>query len=368
MQVLTLIDSLIAAGAERMAVNIANGLAASGVESHLCATRAGGPLEAFVEEKVPFFVAHKKQLLDLKALLGIRKYIRKNGIEIIHAHSTSVFWAVLLKLITPGIKVVWHDHFGLREMNKSYPFLRLILIAIDHVFVVSEDLFKYSVSRFKIKLNKVTLLNNFACLDFTKDEGLEADLPNVFFYPKLICLANIRKEKDHKNLLKSFSIVREKFIEAQLYFVGGHSQDAYYYEILDLINREPFLKDSVHVLGSRNDISAILKVCDIGILASKYEGLPVSVLEYGLTNLPVVCTNVGGCSALLGGGRCGTLVPAKDAGALAKAIISVLDNPEVAQKKALLLKKRVEADFSRNGAVQKILQVYRSVVDGESLV
>ncbi|GAO28524.1 hypothetical protein [Geofilum rubicundum] len=60
MQVLTLIDSLIAAGAERMAVNIANGLAAQGVDSHLCATRAGGPLEEFVEEQVPFLWPTKK--------------------------------------------------------------------------------------------------------------------------------------------------------------------------------------------------------------------------------------------------------------------------------------------------------------------
>ncbi|MCA1745954.1 MAG: glycosyltransferase [Bacteroidales bacterium] len=344
-----------------MAVNIANGLSETRVGSHLCATRTGGPLEVFVDEKVSFFVANKSGFLDWRAFFGIRKYIRRNNIAIIHAHSSSVFWAVLLKLITPGIKVVWHDHFGLREMNKSYPVLRLTLMAVNHVFVVSEDLFKYAVSRFKIKPDKVTLLNNFAHLDFTKDEVLESDLPNSSLYPKLICLANIRKEKDHENLLKSFLIVKRKYVEAQLYLVGGHFQDAYYDEVLNFINREPLLKDSAHVLGSRNDIPAILKVCDVGILASKFEGLPVSVLEYGLANLPVVCTNVGGCSDLLDGGLCGALVPARDAEALAKAIVFVLDSPEEAQKKSLLFNERVEADFSRNGAVKKILQVYLSV-------
>ena len=35
------------------------------------------------------------------------------------------------------------------------------------------------------------------------------------------------------------------------------------------------------------------------MLASKYESLPLSLLEYGLSNLPVIATNVGDCSAII---------------------------------------------------------------------
>jgi glycosyltransferase involved in cell wall biosynthesis len=362
MQVLTLIDSLIAAGAERMAVNIANGLAGCGVGSHLCATRVGGPLEEFVDGKVSFFVAHKKGVFDCKALFIIRKYIRKNNIDIIHAHSSSVFWAVVLKVLTPGLRVVWHDHFGFSEQLDKRPsfWLKNMGLFFDHAFVVNEKLYQYAVAVLKIPPQSVSFLANFA--DLKSEAGAEADIPDKDKYPKLVCLANLRRQKDHDNLLDAFKLVSNDYPEARLYLVGGHFNDSYYEQLKSRIYTEEALNRKVFILGSRNDVAAILSTCDVGVLSSLSEGLPVSLLEYGIAQLPVVCTNVGDCGLVLDGGRCGELVPAKDADALAKGIFSVLDNPETAQKKAGLLKERVEVEFSRSGAIKKIMNVYGSIL------
>lgn len=362
MQVLTLIDSLIAAGAERMAVNIANGLAAQGVESHLCATRVGGPLEEFVDDKVAFFVANKKSVLDLKSLMGIRKYIRQNRIEIIHAHSSSAFWAVVLKMLRPGLKIVWHDHFGFSEQLDKRPsfWLKRMSRFFDHTFVVNDKLHQYAVSVLKISSQKVSFLANFA--DLGSGVGLEADMPDKDLYPKLVCLANLRRQKDHDNLLDAYKKVVKTYPEARLYLVGGHFNDDYYRHLKNRLENEAELSEKVFILGSRNDVATILATCDVGILSSMSEGLPVSLLEYGMAQLPVVCTNVGDCGFVLDGGRCGELVPPKDAGALANGIVSVLNHQDEAQRKAILLKGRVEAEFSRKGAVQKILDVYHSIL------
>lgn len=361
MQVLTLIDSLIAAGAERMAVNIANGLANSGVGSHLCATRVGGPLEEFVDDKVSFFVAHKKGVFDLVALYRIRKYIRENKIAIVHAHSSSVFWAVVLKVFTPGLKVVWHDHFGFSEQLDKRPafWLKTLGRLFDHAFVVNDKLQQYAVSILKIPLYKVSFLANFA--DLKSGLVAETDIPDKDFFPKLVCLANLRRQKDHDNLLDAYKIVLSNYPEARLYLVGGHFNDAYYEHLKSRLEKESAFHQKVFILGSRNDVATILAACDVGVLSSLSEGLPVSLLEYGMAQLPVVCTNVGDCGLVLDGGRCGELVPAQDAPALAGGLLSVLGNKEGAQRKAVLLKERVETEFSRTGAVDKILQVYRSI-------
>lgn len=361
MQVLTLIDSLIAAGAERMAVNIANGLADKGVESHLCATRVGGPLEEFVDDRVSFFVAHKRGVLDLWALFRIRKYIRRNNIDLVHAHSSSVFWAVVLKIITPGLKVVWHDHFGFSEQLDKRPsfWLKSLGRFFHHAFVVNEKLHQYAVSVLNMPPHKVSFLANFA--DLKSGQVVEADIPDRERYPKLVCLANLRPQKDHDNLLDAYKEVLNNYPESRLYLVGGHFNDAYYEHIKRRVEKEAALNNKVFILGSRNDVAAILATCDVGVLSSLSEGLPVSLLEYGMAQLPVVCTRVGDCGFVLDGGRCGELVPSKDAAALAKGILSVLDNQEVAKMKSMLLKERVETEFSRSGAVDKILQVYRFI-------
>jgi len=361
MQVLTLIDSLIAAGAERMAVNIANLLADEGIGSHLCATRVGGPLEEFIGDEVLFFVANKKGVLDISALNRIGRYIKNNHINIIHAHSSSIYWGFILKLLFPEVKLVWHDHFGLSEQIYKRPsfWLKRVSSIVDHAFVVNEKLYDFATAILKMPLNKVSFLANFASLDISYHNQVE--LPDNNCYPKLLCLANLRRQKDHDNLLYAFAEVAKAYPNARLYLVGGHFGDEYYRHLNKRIEKEESLRKRVFILGSRNDVAGILAGCDIGILSSLSEGLPVALLEYGSALLPVVCTDVGDCGFVLDKGRCGELVPAHNSKALADAIIYVLENGGQAQKKAALLKERIDLNFSRKGAGEKILKVYNSL-------
>jgi len=363
MKVLTMIDSLIAAGAERMAVNIANGLTSAGIESHLCATHAGGPLEEFILPEVKTVFLHKKSLIDLKALLLLRKYVKINKIDIIHAHSTSLYWAVMVKWLTPGIKVIWHDHFGFSEQlhKRETKTLRFFVRFVKHIFAVNDILLNYAIKDLKKKPSQVSFLANFADIELDKNKIQKPDIPDIESYPKIVCLANLRKQKDHDNLLDAFAFVTKKHDSARLYLVGGHFNDDYYRRMMDRITNEADLKGKVYILGSRNDVSAILAECQIGVLSSISEGLPVSLLEYGLSNLAVVCTDVGDCSLVLDGGRCGRLVPPSNSEALAKEISYLLENKEEAKKLAEALNNRVLTDFSKKGAIEKILKIYKNL-------
>ena len=53
------------------------------------------------------------------------------------------------------------------------------------------------------------------------------------------------------------------------------------------------LNDIIQIAGSVVDTSSLLASADIGVLSSIFEGLPLSLLEYGLAGLPVVVTDVG---------------------------------------------------------------------------
>lgn len=362
MKVMAMIDSLIAAGAERMAVNIANGLAEAGIDSYLCATRVGGPLEEFVSPDVKLFITGKRNSRDLKAFFRLRRYTRLNGIEIIHAHSSSLFWAVLLKLTLPSLKIVWHDHFGFSDWLhvRETIYLRMAMPFTGHAFVVNEKLMNFARERLKVRESKLAFLPNFG--ELTGDRTKAEPLPDKDKGPKLVCLANLRMQKDHDNLLDAFKAVANKYDLARLYLVGGHFNDDYYRHISGRVETEPDLKGRVHILGSRNDVAAILESCDVGILSSLSEGLPVSLLEYGMTKLPVVCTEVGECSFVLDKGECGELVPPHNSDALGKAILKVLDNTDESKLKAEKLYSRVVEYFSKEEAIKKITAVYKGLV------
>jgi glycosyltransferase involved in cell wall biosynthesis len=161
--------------------------------------------------------------------------------------------------------------------------------------------------------------------------------------------------------LDAFAIIRNQHPNAALYLVGGHFGDDYYKSVVKRIESDLQLSGHVHVLGSRNDVSLILSCCDIGVLSSISEGLPVSLLEYGLAKLPVVCTNVGDCSYVLGAGRFGKLVEPNQPENLAQSILAFLNNPSQMKETGEELHHHIIQEFSRDSALEKILAVYNGL-------
>ena len=112
MRIVQLIDSLEIGGAEKMAVSYANALSAEIAFSGLIATRKEGALKDELQSDVPYWFANRKSVLDFKALWRTRTFVKEHKVSILHAHSSSFFFAVLLKIIQPSLKIVWHDHYG----------------------------------------------------------------------------------------------------------------------------------------------------------------------------------------------------------------------------------------------------------------
>ena len=129
MRIVQLIDSLEAGGAERMAVNYANALSDKIAFSALVATRKEGILKATLENQVSYLFLEKRCTLDLRAVKKLLAFCKSNDIQIIHAHSTSVLLAVMVKLLKPSIKVLWHDHYGNSKflLNRSTWSLKILL-------------------------------------------------------------------------------------------------------------------------------------------------------------------------------------------------------------------------------------------------
>lgn len=359
MKVLQLIDSLSVGGAERVAVNLANGLAEAGVQSYLCATRQEGGLRQSLNDKVNYLFLNKKGRFDFRKICSLIRYCRQEQIDLIHAHSTSVFVAAVVTLFCRRIKLVWHDHYGQSEFLGDRPLvpLRVIKSQISHVFSVNRKLEDWAVDKLCFLKEKVTYLPNFP--DLMVDEAA-VDLPGKKGC-RMVCLANLRPQKDHENLLNAFRLVSDEFPEWSLLLVGRDFEDDYSRCVVSLI-REMGLEGRVFFLGERVDVAALLRHCDIGVLSSKSEGLPVSLLEYGVAGLPVVSTSVGEISEVLGHGAYGTLVPPGDAKALAAGLRSMMVSHSTREEWGRCFRRHIEANYSKEAAIQQLLMVYQNIL------
>jgi glycosyltransferase involved in cell wall biosynthesis len=122
------------------------------------------------------------------------------------------------------------------------------------------------------------------------------------------------------------------------------------------------LEQRVKFLGYRSDIPDLLAGCDVFVLPSLYEGLPLSILEAMSAGKPVIATQIGGTDEAVIPNETGLLIPPADPAALAAAIRKLLDDRPFARRLALAGQARVECEFSAATMVQRVTNVYTELL------
>ncbi|MBX9889600.1 MAG: glycosyltransferase [Flavobacteriaceae bacterium] len=291
MRIAQIIDSLEAGGAERMAVNYANALTEKIDFSGLVCTRKEGALQLQLDKKVVYSFVHKKSALDLVAIWKLRRYVKRNKVGLLHVHSTSFFMALVLKLICPSIKLIWHDHYGQSEFlaSRNKILFRIGLPFYHGVISVNKKLKKWTTQSFHFK--NVIYLPNFSSQVIKATHQPDTILKGKQG-KRIVLLANLRPQKNHFLLIQIAKRVKLSHSDWTFHLVGKDFKDAYAAQIKKAVI-ENKLDDTVFIYGSKEDVSHILSQSTIGILTSSSEGLPLALLEYGNATIPVVVTNVG---------------------------------------------------------------------------
>lgn len=354
MRILQMIDSLEAGGAERMAVNYANALADVIDFSGLVVTRNEGALLNQVNNKVSYLYLDKKGTIDFKALSSLLKFVVENKVEIVHAHSTSFFLAILLKLCYPWVKVIWHEHYGARvnEYRTDNLVLFFSSFFFSFIFVVNHQLEEWVKKMLFTK--KVSYVPNFATLD--ENQNKETVLKGEYGM-RIVCLANLKHPKNHIALLKAFEELKLQDIGWSLHLIGKDYNDDYSNYLKKFIKIND-LEKAIFICNSKNDIQNILSQAEIGILCSTDEGFPVSILEYGLAKLAVVSTNVGYCSEIIKDNFSGFLFDPLDNNQLQKQLQKMILDKIQRDEFALHLHKWVLENYSMEKGVQFLVSKY----------
>ena len=121
------------------------------------------------------------------------------------------------------------------------------------------------------------------------------------------------------------------------------------------------LSEHVFVYGSCYDTFQILKQAQIGVLSSKSEGLPLSLLEYGISKLPVVCTNVGDCSKVITNHKNGLLVDSEDVIQLSESLHMLVTKPILAENMGLALAETIHSSYSKNAVLKEVVKIYNKL-------
>jgi len=351
LRIIQVIDSLSVGGAERMCVNIASVLDQQCVENGIICTRTKGNLGE--KYKGLLRVINKKSGIDIFAFIKLFSLIRTWRTTVLHCHSTSLYWCVLIRLLQPKIKLVWHDHYGDSEFlyKRKKSLLKFCLKFVQEVIVVNEVLLRWYLEIMPNQSAKFHFVRNFPKLNQV-DYNFENRVPPSDIV-NILQVANFRRQK---NLLFALEVLRNLInlkTSFKWRFVGNVVEKEYYEEFLrtvDLLN----LTEHVEVVTNTTEVEPHLQWADIGVLTSISEGLPVSLLEYGLSNLPVVVTDVGQCSEVLNNGTLGK-ISTLNIEEFSLNITNIIKCQEV----SLRLKNNVEINYGE----QQFLTNYLKIID-----
>jgi len=176
----------------------------------------------------------------------------------------------------------------------------------------------------------------------------------------LTSVANLFPYKGHADLLEALHLLKDRLPEEWTLLVAGRDIDGNLARLRSLVE-DLTLAQHVRFLGMRRDIPAILSAADIHISASHYEGFPNNVLEAMCAGLPVVATAVGGVPEQVVDEGTGLLVPPREPAALARAVLTLAEDPSRREALGTAGRERVAREFALRRSVTALEQAYASV-------
>jgi len=172
--------------------------------------------------------------------------------------------------------------------------------------------------------------------------------------PVLVMAARFAPQKNHRLLLRALAGIREGW---RLVLLG----DGPMRPEMEREAEELGISGRVDFLGARTDVAAVLAAAHIFVLATNWEGFPLTVLEAMRAGLPVVASDVGGIREAVGHLETGYLTAAGDEQGLRTCLLKLIRDPGQRARMGVAGRQRYQADFSVETMLKKTREVYRAV-------
>lgn len=362
MRILFVITSLRTGGAERLVSDMIPEIKDSGndVDIFLFDGSDTPLLNELKKKNIPISYGGKGILHMWNPLhfFKLRKLIRSGNYDIVHSHNSPA--QILTSLVgkSPRTKFVTTEH-NTTNNRRKYFFLKwfdpFIYKSYDHIVCVSKKTQDNLIKNVAINPEKISVITNGIDISkFSPDTktALSDTLPPVKPGEKIILMvASFRKQKDQPSLIRAMAFLPGN---VKLWLAGGWKLKSK----AEKLSLRLGLKDRISFLGERNDIAALMKFADINVLATHYEGMPLSAIEAMASGKPFIASDVPGVSDITADAA--YLVPEGEPMALAKAIHNILQNQVLAENIAHKCMERV-SQFDIKYTVNAHISLYKSL-------
>ncbi|MGD0443656.1 MAG: glycosyltransferase family 4 protein [Edaphobacter sp.] len=364
MRILHIISSSGMYGAEAVILNLSRTLNEGGHASVLGVfSNSSNPNhqlhEAAAREGIESHLIPCQGQVDRTAITAIRELVTRTKADVVHAHGYKADIYVYFALRGSGIPFVstchnWIDNDLTASLYGQAD--RLVLRNFTAIAAVSAAV-KQRLLKAGVREDKIHLVRNG--IDLRPFDNAFPSLEigaSSEHLPTVGLVGRLGHEKGVDIFLRAAALVLKDYPSAK-FVVAGDGPDL---EKLQLLIDELELRESVSMLGRRDDMPSVYASLDILVSSSRLEGLPMTILEGMASGLPLVATPVGDVPTVVLDGRTGLLVPSEDVESLASGIVKLLRDPALRKCLGTAARKLIEDEFSAARMTDDYLGVYES--------
>jgi glycosyltransferase involved in cell wall biosynthesis len=355
--VVHLIDELPPDGAERLVVDILRYPNPRFRYAVGCLIRGGVLQDELQAMGIPVIVFGRCGRLDVGLIVRLVRWMRAEGVQVVHTHLfTADTYGRIAAWIAgvPGIFCTVH--------NIVNPWKGVVRRAIDWVLArvstrvigCSDEVAEVLKTRDHLPADRIVAIRNG--IDLRRFQSISGDgVRDEFGIPSgrllLAVIGRLHPQKAHHELLQVFAGLEP---ETRAKFVCLIVGDGELRQSLEEESARLGLSGQVIFTGLRRDVPRLLSALDLFVMSSRWEGLPIALLEAMACGVTPLSTAVGGVPDVIENGVNGMLVEAGDGSAMAAKLRLLIDDDDL----RLRLGRKAQEDVLRRYDVLRTAEAY----------
>lgn len=360
-----IIPTLVQGGAEKQMCLLAAGLPKSEFNVSVLALTAGGPWQAYLQaHDIPVTVIGKRFKLDPFSFRKLWLRLREDRPDIVHTwiFAANAYGRLAARLA--GVRRLVAGERCVDQWKNEFHFWldRRLDRCTDAYATNSQGVVEFYQQR-RIGRGKFQVIPN----GFDASLGEPDPLAAVHWRERLqlpptarlvITVARLWPQKRLKDLIWAMDLIGCKYENVHLAIAGEGPE----LQRLQQFAHEARVRDRVHFVGHLPDPSSLFQAADVFCLVSQYEGQSNALMEAMRWGVPVIVSDIAGNRDLIPDENFGLICPVGDRMAIARQIGRVLDEPLLAEQRAVAAADRLKAQFSLSAMIASYRQLYQQLL------
>lgn len=369
--ILHTIDTTGPGGAETVFIDLATRLPKDKYRSVVVIRGKGWVYDELRRRGVNPILLDAKGSFNLRYLLGLRKIIQKEGVDLIQSHllGTNVYCSLAGLLTGKPVVATFHGVVDIGE-NERLVGLKFGVInaGVSRIIAVTDSLLHDILRRTSLSEKKAGVIyNGIDTSAFMRSRSSALRLKYGWDNDDIVIgsLGNIRSAKGYDILLKAAALLEKSEWSFRFVIAGGGKKGDDLLNNLLALRKQLGLEEKVQFLGFIDDAADFLANIDFFLSSSISEGLPLSAIQAMVAALPIIATRCGGYEGLVTDRESGLLVEIGDPQAIADGIEMVAASSDLQKTMPENARRHAISTFDIQVMLDAYEQVYNCLITSE---